>query len=89
MAFKMKGWKAYTTKDHSNNKPDGRAGSSAFQKYKDSPMNQGFTWDKESEKAYKKLPKVGDSDKKSERKMKKFDKHMEKQTKKGKGKRLI
>ena len=31
MGFKMKGWKAFTTKDHSNNKPDGRAGSSAFQ----------------------------------------------------------
>ena len=32
MAFKMKGWKAFTTKDNSNNRPDGRAGSSAFQK---------------------------------------------------------
>ena len=31
MGFKMKGWKAFTTKDHSNNKSDGRAGSSAFQ----------------------------------------------------------
>ena len=30
--FKMKGWKAFTTKDHSNNKSDGRAGSSAFQR---------------------------------------------------------
>jgi hypothetical protein len=32
MAFKMKGWKAFKTKDNSNNRPDGRAGSSAFQK---------------------------------------------------------
>tara|TARA_R100001594_G_scaffold20540_1_gene39786 strand:+ start:2104 stop:2985 length:882 start_codon:yes stop_codon:yes gene_type:complete len=32
MAFKMKGWKAFTTEDNSNNRPDGRAGSSAFQK---------------------------------------------------------
>ena len=31
MGFKMKGWKAYDTTDHSNNTPDGRAGSSAFQ----------------------------------------------------------
>ena len=31
MAFKQKGWKAFTTTNHSNNKSDGRAGSSAFQ----------------------------------------------------------
>lgn len=162
MGFKMKGWKAFTTKDHSNNKPDGRAGSSAFQKYKDSPMKQrekmagvekgfmegfseyatdkmagqipnlkkdkksklaktfekgkekrkikkdkydsawtdarriskglpevnatdkkkspmkqGFIWDKDEEKAMKKLPKMGDSDKKSKRKTKKWERHVE------------
>ena len=40
MAFKQKGWKAFTTTDHSNNKPDGRAGSSAFQKQMDPPEQQ-------------------------------------------------
>ena len=49
----------------------------------DSPMKQGLIMDKDSKKAMKKLPKMGDSDKKSERKMKRWEKHMEKRMRKG------
>ena len=41
MGFKMKGWKAYDTTDHSNNTPDGRAGSSAFQQGAKEAFQQG------------------------------------------------
>ena len=50
MGFKMKGWKAYDTTDHSNNTPDGRAGSSAFQ--------QGYIRSRPSEEDLKKIKDI-------------------------------
>ena len=35
----LKGWKSFSMENNSNNKPDGRAGSSAFQKM-DPPETQ-------------------------------------------------
>ena len=68
MSFKQKGWKAFTTTDNSNNKPDGRAGSSAFQKA-DPPEQQekitkmiqsGIQKNKSDKDINKKIKKMSD-----------------------------